>query len=587
MQDLFGYYFHERNPTHLWRFIDLKKLNIFKALILSIMFHFTLGLVLYISTQFSSDFVKSNKQEKTLFDVIAKSKNAVSIPRDLNENDLIQLDGYAELLKRIKIQNSSLTKDEIVQLTDTMIESLIALQKKQNNLGLSTEESEERQLSYDLENAKLKSGTRLFKAPSAPGNNEIKFNVLDKDKSEEFDKLSERITAVKEDFTYSGERVRIDLIGGGFEIVPAGYFFRDSPYEELLAQGANLFYVITGFPSIYKKTAKTKKLDRDRNPAEKKTLDPNQYGVFLIERSTKVSDYSDLETVTHKSESNKKFMDDREIGQILDDLMILTELEQVEKFKRDYLDGNEIDDQSLIKLTQKFTGNNLNSMMFEISDVTSAFDYIEEIYFNKALDHFFYEFWLRNPSSKVGVEFLLCLANHIKIEKNGLFFLQKAYKEARGFLSQKYHRAEMFNKKQKCFVIKEIYDELIGQLPTLGFRTIDEVLNYYHEIEKGVYNLVLELGEEARNVGLYELGMQAWNQEQYLEALDHWNNIDDSYSTKSLESIRRVIAQNQEPYQTILDINSSLNRNIDRVHRDFIIRLVQFGKWKNRYKKLS
>ncbi|MCJ7581755.1 MAG: hypothetical protein MUP98_14635 [Candidatus Aminicenantes bacterium] len=585
MQDLFGYYSHDRNSTSLWRFIGIKKLNICKALVLSIAFHFTLGLALYLSAQFSSDLVKSNNQGKSLFDVIAQSRHAISNPQGMDGRDLVQIGEYAELLKRIKIQNSSLSKEEVFQITDTMIESLITMKKEQSNLGLSTDESEEEQLSDDLEDAKLKSGTRIFKAPPSPGNNEIRFNVLEKDKSEEFNKLSEKITAVKEDFTYSGERVRINLIGGGFKIVPAGYFFRDSPYEELLAQGANLFYVITGFPSIYKKTAQTKKLDKDRNPVEQNILDLKQLDVFLVEKSSQDSDYQAVDMVSQELESKKKYMNDQEINQILDDLMTLPELEQIEKFKTDFLEGNEIDDQTLFKLTQEFTGNNLSSMMFDISDVTSAFDYMEEIYFNKALDHSFYEFWLSDPNSRIGVEFLLCLADHIRFEGNGLFYLQKAYKEASDFLSQKYHRTEIFNKRQKCFIIKEIYDELVRQLPSLGFRSIDEVLSYYQEVEKGVYNLVLELGEEARNIGLYELGRQAWNQEQYIEALDYWNIIDDSYSTKSLEGIRRVVSQNQEQSQIILGINSSLNWNIDEEQRDFIIRLVTFGKWKNRYKK--
>jgi len=265
--------------------------------------------------------------------------------------------------------------------------------------------------------------------------------------------------------------------------------------------------------------------------------------------------------------------------------MTLPEIEQLEKFQRDYINRQAFDEPSLIELTREFTTNNLSSIMFDISDITSAFDYIEEVYFNKALDHFFYKIWIEDPTSEIGVEFLLCIVNHIRFEKNGLFFLHKAYAEANDFLSQKYQRTEMFNKRQKCFVIKDVYENLVRKLPALGFHTIDEVLAFYQEVERGTYNLLLDLGDRAKNIGLYELGRSAWDNEQYLEALEHWKNIDESYTTKSLQKIRRVITRNNSLPQTILDINSSLNWNVYREQRDFIARLAQYGKWKNRYKR--
>jgi hypothetical protein len=265
--------------------------------------------------------------------------------------------------------------------------------------------------------------------------------------------------------------------------------------------------------------------------------------------------------------------------------MTLPELEQLKKFQADYLDRDEIENQSLIKLTQEFTRNNLSTIMFDINDITSAFDYIEEIYFNKALDHFFYKIWLMTPTSRVGVEFLLCIADHIRFEKNGLYFLQKAYEEANDFLSHKYHQTEMFNKIQKCFVIKDVYENLVRKLPALGFNSIEQVRAHYQDVERGVYTLLLDLGEEAKNIGLYELGRFAWKNEQYLEALKHWENIENSYSTKSLQDIRRVISQNLELNHTVLGINSSLNWYGERKQSAFIARLTQYGKWQNRYKK--
>jgi len=585
MQDLFADYLSERHSISLLGLIKNQRFNIFKAVLISSFFHLILGLVLFLSSVFSSDLAKSKNQEKFLFDVIAQSKQTSSPPQDMSEEMLTQIKEYEDILSRIKIQDSSLKKDDISQLTNSLVESLRALQKGHVSLEPSEADSREEQIFNEIEDAELDSGAKLFRAPPTPGKNEIKFNVLTKDKSEAFNKLSDRITAAKEDFIYSGQRVRINTIGGGFKIVPEGYFFRDSPYEELLAQGADLFYVVTGFPSIYKKTEQTKKIGEDRNTAGNKFLDLKKLDVFLVDKASQNMDAVASDAENQKSESKKTHIDTRKIGRILDDLMTLPELEQLEKFQTDYLDRNEIENQSLIKLTQEFTRNNLSTIMFDISAITSAFDYIEEIYFNKALDHFFYKIWLKAPTSRVGVEFLLCIADHIRFEKNGLYFLHKAYKEANDFLSHKYHQTEMFNKIQKCFVIKNVYENLVRKLPALGFNSIEQVRAHYQDVERGVYTLLLDLGEEAKNIGLYELGRFAWKNEQYLEALKHWKNIENSYSTKSLQDIRRVVSQNLELNQTVLGINSSLNWYGKRGQSAFIARLTQYGKWKNRYKK--
>ena len=143
----------------------------------------------------------------------------------------------------------------------------------------------------------------------------------------------------------------------------------------------------------------------------------------------------------------------------------------------------------------------------------------------------------------------------------------------------------MFNKSQKCFVIKDVYEDLVRKLPALGFSSMEQVLAHYQAVERGVYNLMMDLGTEAKNIGLFELGRLAWNNEHYLEALEFWKNIDNSYSTKNLQDIRRVVSKNLTLPKTILDINSALNWYFEDEQIGFIARLTQFGKWKNRYTK--
>jgi len=567
------------------KFIGKTRFNLCKAVIVSIAFHAILFVVLYLSTQFSSDLVKANNQDKSLYEVFAKNDQKNSQSQDKKSGVLAQMIEFEDILNNIRIQDSSLNQEDLSQLTDGLIETLAALQKGYISLEPTEAESRDVHIYNEIAELELSSGTKLFKAPLVPGKNEIKFHVLEKDKAETFNKLSDIFTVSTEDFNALGQRVRINLQEGEFKTVPHGYFFRESPFEEILAQGADLFYVVNGFPNIYKKEDQSKKVSKGKSTFAYRFPDQKMLDVFLVEKAPQSMTASDSDIETKKVGSNKLQIDERNIRQILDDLMTLPELKQLEKFQNDYLDRHAFNDPSLIELTREFTSNNLSSIMFDISAITSAFDYIEEIYFNKALDHFFYKIWLEDPTSEVGVEFLLCMVNHIRFEKNGLFFLHNAYAEAKDFLSQKYQRTEMFNKRQKCFVIKDVYENLARELPSLGYGTFDEVLAFYEEVERGAYNLLLDLGEKAKNIGLYELGRFAWDNEQHEEALKHWKNINESYSTISLQKIRKVLSRNHSLSQTILDINSSLNWNVYREQREFIDRLAQFGKWKNRYKK--
>ena len=584
-QGLFGYYLHERNPHSLLRFIGIRKLNIGKALVLSIVFHFTIGLMFYLSTLFYPDLDFSNRKDESLLDVFSRINQKNPQPQDKSDGVLAQIIEYEDILKKITIQDSHLNNEELSQLTTDLIETLASLKKGHTSLDPPDLEIEEERIINEINELELTSGTKIFKAPLTPGKNQVKFYVLDKDKSEAFNSLPDKITATKEDYIYSGQRVRIELPEGGFKIVPDSYFFRESPFEQLLAQGADLFYVVTGFPNIYKKLEQPSKQGKSQRTLLNTDPVPKMLDVFLIDKFLQSPGEKGSDAEPAKIESNKATIDNRGVDQILDDLMVLPELKQLERFKKDFLDRQDLDNSSLIELAREFTRNNLSSIMFDISALTSAFDYLEEIYFNKALDHFFYKLWLRNPSSEIGADFLLCIVDHIRFEKNGLIFLHEAYTEANDFLSQKFNRTEMFNKEQKCFVIKDVYEDLTRRLPEFGYDSMDAVLEDYQKVEKSAYNLLLEMGGKAKNIGLYRLGRFAWKNEHYSEALEHWNNIDRSYSTKNLEKIRAVISRKQSLPQTILDIDSSLNWYVFREQLEFIDRLTKFGKWKNRSEK--
>ena len=91
MQNLFSDFLLERHTNPLIRLFKNQGINIYKALLISIFFHLTLGLGLFLFSDFSSDLVNSKNKEKSLFDVIVQSKYLGSPPQGMSEEMFTQM----------------------------------------------------------------------------------------------------------------------------------------------------------------------------------------------------------------------------------------------------------------------------------------------------------------------------------------------------------------------------------------------------------------------------------------------------------------------------------------------------------------
>ena len=117
--------------------------------------------------------------------------------------------------------------------------------------------------------------------------------------------------------------------------VPGEYFYRDSPYLQIVAVGAKLFYVIKGFAEL--PTAETRRGKADALPQDaQKNLSRNELSPSF--KIVYMPSYRPRAPAPPPNTAQPSLvLPPEEAGQILDGLMALPVEEQVRMFNRNYL----------------------------------------------------------------------------------------------------------------------------------------------------------------------------------------------------------------------------------------------------------
>lgn len=343
---------------------------------------------------------------------------------------------------------------------------------------------------------------------------------------------------------YGREQVRVETETGN-KYIPSVFFFRDSPHEKIAAAGAGQFLVVKGFPAI-----------------QQPPLPPPTAKREIFNAS------------------------DPEIQKILDELMQHPEVEQIEILEQQYLEHYDLNSDDLVILTQQFFKQNLGRVFIDLGDVSSAYDYLEEVHFKKHLINDLYDFWHRYPTSRIGIEFLLAMAEQYDFERRALEFLYKAYDDALAFIERRILKAEIYDKKAKSSVIKNLYLDLKKNLPKIGYATQKDVLNKYIAEEKRIYLMISVLEGDLKYLGLYRLGALYWRLDDYDAALQTWDRIDFSYTENSiLREIRDAQKKYSGPNKLRTQINAIFEWHANKDNSAQMDRLIKFGRWKKRYLK--
>ena len=494
--------------------------------------------------------------------------------------------GMTDLLKGFDISGYNLSEDEKTQLYKKLITSYTLLKDKKPKDELPREITREDILDFLRHKGgfNLESGKKIIPAVPTRGKQGTKLNVLPKSSIRELRSL-QRFPSEDMNFLVSRGNVRVNS-PTGTKIVPSQYFFRKSPYEQILAQGVRLFYIVEGFPDIAEKT-----------PAEIHYVDTSSENLFqaatrggfqvvLLSGLSGSSDHRLSSMLEDREELLVGPAFEEHFSRYCDEFLALPEEQQFLYFRENYLEKYDLNSEELARLTGKFIHRNLNNIIIPVSEVSSAFDYLEELYFNKPLEHQFVKLWEDYPDTNVGAQVLLTLASHYDFERRAIGYLHKAYDEAKRYLTRKYRVSEVYNKKTKCYVIKKIFEQLDREVKNRGYASMDEVSQKYIEKQIELYDLVIAMGGEPGNHGLYDLGCLYWDLGFRGMAIDTWGQIDDSYKSEALDSIKEALAWLEDPESAHTLIDNILNWYATKGVNQRLKRLLDLGKWKARGKAL-
>ena len=422
---------------------------------------------------------------------------------------------------------------------------------------------------------------------------ELELFFLPKEKKDRLREFKSRGELNRRDLVIYRNRVIIRTPGGEVAI-PEEYFFRQCPYEQLLACGAGLFYITEGFPTLEAQDdvggSQEKELRETESIEQESVMKKNGFRVILITPSDETEEKTSLEL---KPEDDSDRLPLRlyqsnptRVTQILDSLMAFSEGMQFKFFKEKYLDIYHPHQGDLPRFTRDFINSNLSNIIIAYNPIAGAFGFIEQLFFSKHLDYAFLEYWQRHPYTKTGWEALFYIASHLNFEKRGIAYLYSAYGETKRALTRWGRESDIYQKKAKAYIVKEVYEELTSTLERKNYQSLEEVLRWYTQKEKELYQFIAAHGPEVRSRALFSLALLYWEEGEEMKAIDIWQGLPPDYSSETFQDIREVLNYPTSMAKKIKMIGGVLNWERSDTNKRQLERLIKFHRWKVRVRTL-
>lgn len=551
--------------------------SFFKAAGFSLFFHLMLTLLLLFPSLF-------NKPDNQIDELKAFTRALIEMKKenpdnlklfDFNDADSIEK-SFMQLVD-VEISGIHLNEKEKIKLYKDMFAAYIQIKESTQTNQTDMIISKEDILNVLKNEGASRLGGKLFPSfPYARGWDES-LKLLPESKTNKLTVLKNQ-PAMKKNYIKRGNKVKINKQEGN-SLVPADYFFRDCPYEAILAQGADLFSFHSGFWT-FDLTGKTMD-QKGVTQLSKRDKPEQQFRVFLLRKSDflKIKEKEKSHFLEAKDKTVFSSNKNGPIDSILDELMQFPEPEQFERFSQEYLTKYNLDDQNLAELTREFFYQNLGSIFFKIGDKSEAFDQIEELFFNKVINKKIYDFWKLHPASRVGDEILFYLVSQIGFEKRTLESLVRAYPSAKKFTAEKYFKLELYEEKAKSYVIQDIYEVLVDAMGEKKIQSIEELLEIYSKKQHEIYSQLIAKSGEVKNRGLYARACLYWEDGRYDEAVQHWCKIDENFSSRAFQEIKKVITGENDPIKNQILINEILDYYAHKGEKEYLARLEKYKKW--------
>ena len=274
-------------------------------------------------------------------------------------------------------------------------------------------------------------------------------------------------------------------------------------------------------------------------------------------------------------------LSDKEITKIVNNLMEKPDREMWSSLKRDWLNVYDPNKGDLYKLVKEFCRKNITGIVLILGPISKAFGVLESAYFEKNFENVSQEYIKKNPNTRTSAQFILNYLVSLDFEKNSLIFLSRAGEEANNILAGMETWEDIYKKKSKALVVKEVYDQVVSELGEDDFyRNLEKAIQKYREEEMKVLDHLIKIGGSARNRGLYTLGIFQWEDGFHTKAIETWRLVDSSHPFPLYQKIRKIIDNNTN----IRYIKSTINEAIeyDNKHDGRYKRLLKYKRWDKR-----
>jgi hypothetical protein len=429
----------------------------------------------------------------------------------------------------------------------------------------------------------LESGDAVYPIEPYLRDRGMRLHVLPKKKRERLERFKQQGERDREEVDIQGNRVRIQT-ATGVKYIPTEYYFRNSPLEEILARGTDIFFIAGGFPQFPPVGNESSLAEVTDYKMEELASEYTDLQVFLVDEADLPSAKTAEPRYLEKPPLSI-YEDSQRVSRLLDGLMGFPEMQQFAFFQRDYLEQFHPDEGDLAHLTRDFIHQNLCNVIVIYNNISSAFGFIEQLYYSKPLDKLYREYWWANPGTRTGAEFLFCQAGHYDFEKRALDYLISAYNEAERVVAEYYTKPDVYQKRAKAYVIVEIHDALMRALKSNGYGSLEEAFDRYVTEQERIYRLIISFHGEEKNSALYALGHLYWDEGDYRHAIATWEEIDNSYAYKTYKAIKKVTDANESLENKIPRIKEILMRENDKSNLNLLDRLVKYHRWEKREKK--
>ena len=506
-----------------------------------------------------------------------------AIPRQISP---IEEKEITQLLTQTPLFDTRFSEEERTELALKLMEGYFQMKSTERPLGMLPEISLAELIELAKEKEKTAQGqTReiyspgRFSDPQGPA-----FYKIEKRSESQVQFLRRNEKFEKEGTPVLAGMVTV-MTTAGKKDVPAEYFFRDCPYDKILARGTGLFYAIEGFPHLIGKGTPAPSFKGLTEGPFQRFHSNGGLALFILKKPISGKPRLSLERPKPFLQISAELMQKR-----LDTLMEMPEDLQFSVFVETYLQKYNPDSEDLAGFVREFIYQNLGSVFVVSDSFMSGFDFLEELFYNKELQGYFVSYWNENPGSKTGAEFLMTLASLYDFERRAVVYLLDSYEIAGRILSGEERLQRAFSQKAKAYVLKEISEEFIKKMVEHGFSSEDELLRTYRREQEKIYRLVADMGGEERDRGLYSLGRLYWDEGQHEKSIWRWSEISSGFAFKTYQEIRRALTI----YDNVsIPISAGLHDLVPRIGSIFewesnenntylLERLKKFHKWKNR-----